>query len=476
MSICNLQNPVAAGYEVGKFFKILDGEQSNEQIMQKKRTHFKNQFSDEDITTEDYFAAQQVTLIVGVIKQLKEISQTSQSLFNELLSESQTISERIENINSRAKACRQSADALKKKTEKEPNRFLKNKRAPKITFADPPTFLFDASTASKEFLNAYDAAKPIPISISELDVFEEQMEPRLNQDTLRSYVQRYSDPYRIYQQFRESKLSLSEVKKKEERARRQNKREAKKMTSPEVDMRWKDRLDKHGFAAPSYEPTSPNIAHKAINLSDPQPPHSYQEDVAAQNNYYEEPVYQSNEMRFVAIYDFTSDDPQELCFMEGDEIIISQQDGEWWWGEKDGRQGYVPANHLQEIGASIEEGTHSQEGTSVEEPTVYEEPAPAQEEYKEEMIHQPGYQDETSSFDAYQQEEEQEQQPVYVSPPQVVSLEMDMPLAGTGTPPPPPPPPLIPMEQPRTNISDLHAAIKQGVTAQESGRTFAWRK
>jgi len=476
---------------VGKFFKIIDGEQGSEPALQKKRTHFKNEKSDEDIQTEDYFAAQHVTLIVGVMKQLRELSQTSQHLFTELLSDAQKISERIEKIDSRAKNCRNNAIALKQKVEKDPKLFLKNKKAPRITFADPPTFIFDASTASKEFLNAYDAAKPVPASIADLDVHEDACLPRLNQDTLRSYVQRYSDPYRIYLQYRESKTSLSEVKKKEERARRQNKREAKKMSSPDNDMKWKDRLDKHGFkvsASPNADPLSPNpnIAQKTVSLKDPQPktqytpePTSYQEDNYQQQ---EQPVYQSEYKRFVAIYDFSSDDPQELSFSEGDEILISQQDGEWWWGDKDGRQGYVPANHLEEIGVTADE---EMPDAPVEDETHYQQPVSSYDDQPEQQQQSSDtYQTDQTYDDQYDHVQHEVSPVAYEIDDQVqvmdttyqpdphespihyeqeqVDYQQQEPTFTGGAPPPPPPPPMPVFEAPRTNISDLHAAIKQG--------------
>ncbi|XP_071112171.1 protein arginine N-methyltransferase 2-like isoform X3 [Haliotis cracherodii] len=37
----------------------------------------------------------------------------------------------------------------------------------------------------------------------------------------------------------------------------------------------------------------------------------------------------------------------QLSFVTGDKIcILKKTNGDWWWGEKDGCQGYVPVNHL----------------------------------------------------------------------------------------------------------------------------------
>jgi hypothetical protein len=47
------------------------------------------------------------------------------------------------------------------------------------------------------------------------------------------------------------------------------------------------------------------------------------------------------------IYGYISNDPEELTFVKGQDVIIYQQDGDWWWGEIDNRQGYIPANHLE---------------------------------------------------------------------------------------------------------------------------------
>lgn len=56
---------------------------------------------------------------------------------------------------------------------------------------------------------------------------------------------------------------------------------------------------------------------------------------------------------FVAIADYTATDETQLSFLRGEKILILRQTtADWWWGERAGCCGYIPANHL---GKQVEE-------------------------------------------------------------------------------------------------------------------------
>nr|XP_025719237.1 protein arginine N-methyltransferase 2 isoform X1 [Callorhinus ursinus]XP_025719238.1 protein arginine N-methyltransferase 2 isoform X1 [Callorhinus ursinus] len=57
---------------------------------------------------------------------------------------------------------------------------------------------------------------------------------------------------------------------------------------------------------------------------------------------------------FVAIADYSATDQTQLSFLRGEKILILRQTtADWWWGERAGCCGYIPANHL---GKHLEEG------------------------------------------------------------------------------------------------------------------------
>ncbi|KAM6161826.1 protein arginine N-methyltransferase 2 isoform 2-T3 [Erethizon dorsatum] len=56
---------------------------------------------------------------------------------------------------------------------------------------------------------------------------------------------------------------------------------------------------------------------------------------------------------FVAIADYAATDETQLSFLRGEKILILRQTtADWWWGERAGCCGYIPANHL---GRQVEE-------------------------------------------------------------------------------------------------------------------------
>ncbi|XP_045356983.1 protein arginine N-methyltransferase 2 isoform X6 [Leopardus geoffroyi] len=50
---------------------------------------------------------------------------------------------------------------------------------------------------------------------------------------------------------------------------------------------------------------------------------------------------------FVAIADYSATDQTQLSFLRGEKILVLRQTtADWWWGERAGCCGYIPANHL----------------------------------------------------------------------------------------------------------------------------------
>lgn len=54
-------------------------------------------------------------------------------------------------------------------------------------------------------------------------------------------------------------------------------------------------------------------------------------------------------IRARANYPFTAAGPEELSFNSGDVLTVSEQNGDWWRAELNGRNGLVPSNYLTPI-------------------------------------------------------------------------------------------------------------------------------
>ncbi|XP_044539074.1 intersectin-2-like [Gracilinanus agilis] len=89
-------------------------------------------------------------------------------------------------------------------------------------------------------------------------------------------------------------------------------------------------------------------------------PKSYVRIVAGPDTRREEPeaVYASVQRKpsgavpalgeeYVALYSYSSSEPGDLTFTEGQEILVTQKDGEWWTGTLDGRAGIFPSNYVR---------------------------------------------------------------------------------------------------------------------------------
>lgn len=67
---------------------------------------------------------------------------------------------------------------------------------------------------------------------------------------------------------------------------------------------------------------------------------------AAVNKKPSTPSYTIGE-EYVALYSYTSAEPGDLTFAEGEEILVTQKDGEWWTGSIADRTGIFPSNYVR---------------------------------------------------------------------------------------------------------------------------------
>lgn len=52
---------------------------------------------------------------------------------------------------------------------------------------------------------------------------------------------------------------------------------------------------------------------------------------------------------FVAVYSYHSTEPGDLVFSEGDSIIVTSKNGDWWTGTLGDNSGIFPSNYVQKI-------------------------------------------------------------------------------------------------------------------------------
>uniref|UniRef100_A0A6I8NES9 Intersectin 2 n=1 Tax=Ornithorhynchus anatinus TaxID=9258 RepID=A0A6I8NES9_ORNAN len=52
-------------------------------------------------------------------------------------------------------------------------------------------------------------------------------------------------------------------------------------------------------------------------------------------------------LEYIALYSYSSSEPGDLTFIEGEEILVTQKDGEWWTGSIDERIGIFPSNYVK---------------------------------------------------------------------------------------------------------------------------------
>lgn len=58
-------------------------------------------------------------------------------------------------------------------------------------------------------------------------------------------------------------------------------------------------------------------------------------------------------LEYVALYTYESPEPGDLTFTEGDTILVSQREGEWWRGSIGDRSGVFPSNYVKPKEADV---------------------------------------------------------------------------------------------------------------------------
>uniref|UniRef100_A0A8C0LLQ0 Intersectin 2 n=1 Tax=Canis lupus dingo TaxID=286419 RepID=A0A8C0LLQ0_CANLU len=72
---------------------------------------------------------------------------------------------------------------------------------------------------------------------------------------------------------------------------------------------------------------------------------------------------------YIALYSYSSVEPGDLTFTEGEEILVTQKDGEWWTGSIGDRTGIFPSNYVKPKDQE-NFGSASKSGTSNKKPEI----------------------------------------------------------------------------------------------------------
>ncbi|XP_023588179.1 intersectin-2 isoform X2 [Trichechus manatus latirostris] len=72
---------------------------------------------------------------------------------------------------------------------------------------------------------------------------------------------------------------------------------------------------------------------------------------------------------YIALYSYSSVEPGDLTFTEGEEILVTQKDGEWWAGSIGARTGIFPSNYVKPKDQESF-GSASKSGTSNKKPEI----------------------------------------------------------------------------------------------------------
>nr|XP_016851724.1 PREDICTED: intersectin-2 isoform X3 [Anolis carolinensis] len=90
---------------------------------------------------------------------------------------------------------------------------------------------------------------------------------------------------------------------------------------------------------------------------------------AAINKKFTKPLYTLGE-EYIALYSYTSSEPGDLTFVEGEEILVLQKDGEWWTGSIGDRTGIFPSNYVKPKDQDISSAAASKAGTLNRKPEI----------------------------------------------------------------------------------------------------------
>merc|ERR1739842_291290 len=64
-------------------------------------------------------------------------------------------------------------------------------------------------------------------------------------------------------------------------------------------------------------------------------------------NYVELDASDAPEEVYVAVFDYQSEEPGDLCFSAGEQVKVTKKESEWWTGRIGDRTGMFPYNYVE---------------------------------------------------------------------------------------------------------------------------------
>ena len=62
------------------------------------------------------------------------------------------------------------------------------------------------------------------------------------------------------------------------------------------------------------------------------------------------PTSEAPEEVYVAVFDYQSEEPGDLCFSAGEQVKVTKKESEWWTGQIGDRTGMFPFNYVELAG------------------------------------------------------------------------------------------------------------------------------
>lgn len=63
--------------------------------------------------------------------------------------------------------------------------------------------------------------------------------------------------------------------------------------------------------------------------------------------------HESDAESYVALYPYQGTEEGDLSFQQGEVIVVSKKDDDWWTGSIGGRTGMFPANYVKEVEVEV---------------------------------------------------------------------------------------------------------------------------
>lgn len=65
---------------------------------------------------------------------------------------------------------------------------------------------------------------------------------------------------------------------------------------------------------------------------------------------------------YIAMYTYESTEQGDLSFQQGDIVMVTRKEGDWWTGVVGGKTGVFPSNYVKPRDSSLEVRAHFKEG------------------------------------------------------------------------------------------------------------------